>query len=111
MKVLFDHNVPHKLRHSLPGHEVSTAEAMGWAVLENGDLLKAAEEAGFELMVTCDQNLSYQQNLQGRQIAIVVLSTNNWNILKPNLQPVVAAVHAASPATFQFVAIPRRPLN
>ena len=106
--MLFDHNVPHKLRHSLAGHEVSTAEAMGWAVLESGDLLKAAEDAGFELMLTCDQNLSYQQNLRGRQLAIVVLSSNNWNILKRNLPPVVAAVNAARPGTFEFISVPRR---
>jgi len=89
VRLLFDHNVPHKLRPSLPDHEVSTAEAMGWAVLENGELLQAAEDAGFDVMVTCDQNLSYQQNLQGRKLALVVLSTNNWNLLKRDLSPVI----------------------
>lgn len=108
MKVLFDHNVPYKLRHSLLGHEVATAEAMGWAVLENGDLLKAGEENGFELMVTCDQNLSYQRNLRSRHLAIVVLSTNNWNTLKRSLPPIVVAVNAARAGTFEFVTIPRR---
>jgi hypothetical protein len=102
---LFDHNVPHKLRPSLPDHEVSTAEAMGWAVLENGELLQAAEDAGFELMVTCDQNLSYQQNLQGRKLALVVLSTNNWNLLKRDLPPVITAVNNAQPGSFQFIKI------
>ena len=105
MKLLFDHKVPHKLRHSLPDHEVSTAEAMGWAVLENGELLRAAENAGFDLMVTCDQNLSYQQNLRGRQLSLVVLSTNNWNHLKRDLDPVIAAVNEAQPGSFQFIKI------
>jgi predicted nuclease of predicted toxin-antitoxin system len=82
VKVLFDHNVPHKLRESLPEHEVRTADEMGWADLENGELLNAAEAAAFAVMVTCDKNLSYQQNLRGRKLALIVLSTNNWNILK-----------------------------
>jgi hypothetical protein len=105
VKVLFDHNVPHKLRHWLDVHDVSTAEAMGWAELENGQLLTASEDAGFAAMVTCDKNLSYQQNLSGRRLALVVLSTNNWNRLKLNLSPVIAAVDSASEGSFQYVEI------
>jgi predicted nuclease of predicted toxin-antitoxin system len=108
VKLLFDHNVPHKLRGSLPGHQVSTADEMGWTVLENGQLLEAAEVENFEVVVTCDQNISYQQNLQGRQLGLVVLSTNNWNVLKHNLQPVVEAVNAAARGSFQFVRITSR---
>jgi len=76
LKVLFDHNVPKKLRRALAAHEVSTAAEIGWATIENGDLLKLAESGGFDLLLTCDQNISYQQNLKGRQLALVVLSTN-----------------------------------
>jgi predicted nuclease of predicted toxin-antitoxin system len=100
VKLLFDHNVPHKLRHSLPGHAIQTADEMGWATLENGQLLQAAREAHLEILVTCDQNLSYQQNLQDRRLSLVVLSTNNWNALKQDLQPVVAAIDAASQGRF-----------
>ncbi len=103
MKVLFDHNVPHKLRRSLIGHDVSTAEVMGWAELENGDLLRAGEDAGFALMVTCDKNISYQQDLRDRRLALVVLSTNDWNIVKHRTQPIVAAVDAATEGSFQYV--------
>ena len=103
MKILFDHNVPHKLRRSLIGHEVSTAEAMGWAELENGDLLRAGEDAGFDLMMTCDKNIPYQQNLRGRRLAMVVLSMNNWNILKHRTEPIIAAVDAATEGSFQYV--------
>jgi predicted nuclease of predicted toxin-antitoxin system len=84
VKVLFDHNVPHKLRRFLPSHEVSTADEMGWAELENGQLLQAAQQAAFAAMVTGDKNLSYQQNLQGRSLSLIVLSTNNWNVIKLN---------------------------
>jgi hypothetical protein len=76
---------------------------MGWAELENGQLLRAAEDAGFELMVTCDQNISYQQDLRGRRLAPVVLSTNNWNVVKRITPPIVAAVDAASEGSFQYV--------
>ena len=68
MRVLFDHNVPHKLRHSLEKHEVTTADEIGWAELENGELLGAAEAEGFDVMVTGDKNLSCQQNLKGRKL-------------------------------------------
>ena len=101
MKVLFDHNVPQKTRGFLAGHKVSTAFEMGWAELENGELLKAAEDVGFEVMVTADKNLSYQQNLEGRRLALVVLSTNNWNLIKLQPERVYAAVNAAVPGSFQ----------
>ncbi len=71
MKVLFDHNVPHKLRRSMIAHEVKMADEMGWAELGNGDLLRAAERAGFALMVTGDKNLSFQQNLRLVELALV----------------------------------------
>ncbi len=103
MRVLFDHNVPHRLRTSLTGHEVTTADEMGWAELENGELLRAAEDCSFEVMVTADKNLAYQQNLAGRKLALVVLSTNNWNVLKRNIPLVVEAVSAAGAGSFQLV--------
>ena len=105
MKVLFDHNVPHKVRRFLEGHDVFLAEEMGWAELENGELLRAAEGACFAVMVTCDKNLSYQQNLQGRKLALVVLNTNNWNVLKLNLSPLLDAVNAVKPGSFEFVSL------
>ena len=103
MRILFDHNVPHKLRHFLVGHEVSTADEMGWAELENGELLRSAEEAGFAAMVTGDKNLSYQQNLSRRSLALIVLSTNNWNVVKLNSEAVVRALTLAQPGSFQMV--------
>jgi len=106
VKVLFDNNMPRQLRRSLSGHEVRTAREMLWALLENGDLLRAAEDAGFDVMVTGDKNLSYQQNLAGRKLALVVLSTNSWKIIQQNTGSVVDSVNAATTGSFDFVTIP-----
>jgi predicted nuclease of predicted toxin-antitoxin system len=103
VKVLFDHNVPHRLRYSLPAHEVNSADEMGWSELENGELMRAAELAGFVVMVTADQNISAQQNLHAVKLAMVVLNTNNWNVIKDNPGIVAAAVDAAKPGSFQVV--------
>jgi predicted nuclease of predicted toxin-antitoxin system len=105
VRVLLDHNVPHKLRDSLTDHEVATADEMGWSELENGELLQAAEDAGFAVMVTCDKNMAYQQNLQGRKLALIVLSTNNWNLLKHHSEAVVNAVAVATVGSFEVVTI------
>lgn len=103
MKVLFDHNVPHKLRRSLIGHDVYTADEMGWATLENGELLRAAEESGFAVIVTGDKNISCQQNLAGRKLALIVLENTDWNVIKPNPNPVAEALNSATPGSFQVV--------
>ena len=104
LKVLFDNNVPVPLRRHLLGHEVQTARQMGWHELENGDLLTAAEASGFEVMVTGDKNLSYQQNLLGRQLALVVLPTIDWNILKLKPGPIAAAIGRATKGSFEQMA-------
>jgi predicted nuclease of predicted toxin-antitoxin system len=103
VKVLFDHNVPHKLRHSLPDHQISTADELGWSELENGELLTMAERAAFDVMVTGDQNLTYQQNWTNRNLALVVLDTNNWNVIKLDTQAVALALGTASRGTIQVV--------
>jgi len=73
MKILFDQGTPVPLRQYLTGHSVTTAYEEGWSNLSNGDLLKFAEDNGYQLLVTTDRNLRYQQNLSDRQIVIVVL--------------------------------------
>ena len=88
MKVLFDANTPAPLAGSLRGHEVSLAVRLGWQRLKNGMLLDAAERAGFEVLVTCDQNIPYQQNFTDRKLSVIVLSTNDW----PTLRPVAARI-------------------
>jgi len=77
LKVLFDQGTPVPLRIELAAHRVSTAHELVWSTLENGELLAAAEEESFEVFVTTDTNLKYQQNLSNRKISIVVLSTTS----------------------------------
>ena len=106
MYVLFDQGTPAPLRSFLPGHRVATAPECGWGQIENGDLLSAAEAGGFEVLVTTDQNLRYQQNLSGRKISIVVLSTTNWPRIRPAAQAVAAAIDGLPPGSYVEVRIP-----
>ncbi len=83
MLVLLDNGTPRTLaRYLIDRHTVTAARARGWEELENGDLLREAEAAGFEVLVTTDRNLIYQQNLQGRKIAIVVLGLGRWSLIR-----------------------------
>lgn len=91
MKILFDANTPAPLAAFLKRHQVTRTDELGWQGLENGQLLDAAEQAGFAILVTCDQNVRYQQNLSGRSLALVVLSTNH----RPSLRLVAHKVATA----------------
>ena len=97
MKVLFDANTPAPLARCLRGHQVTRAEELGWKGLDNGALLDAAERAGFDVLLTCDQNVRYQQNLTGRRLAIVILSTNHWPSLRPVASRIATAIDFAQP--------------
>jgi hypothetical protein len=92
MLILLDHSTPAPLRCALKDHVVVEAVGRGWERLANGALLDAAEEAGFELLVTADKNIRYQQNLTGRKISIVVLGNAQWPVLRRFVERVVAAV-------------------
>lgn len=78
MRILFDQGTPVPLRRHLTQHEVATAFELGWAELTDAELLEAAEDGGFEVLVTTDQNLRYQQDLTRRRLAVIVLSTTSW---------------------------------
>jgi len=106
MLVLFDHGTPAPLRSFLSNHNVKKAKDLGWDTLENGQLLTAAEKAGFEVLLTTDKNIRYQQNLATRTIANVVLGNPQWPVLQRHVDRVVAAVNAARPATYVVVEIP-----
>ncbi len=107
MLVLFDNGTPRTLaRFLIDRHMVTEARARGWEELENGELLNEAEAAGFEVLVTTDKNLRYQQNLAGRKIAIVVLGQGRWTLIRPHVAQVVAAVNAALAGSFAEVDIP-----
>ena len=105
MNVLFDQGTPVPLRNHFPLHHVSTAYELGWSTLKNGELLAAAESNGFEVFVTTDTNLAYQQNLSNREIAIVVLSTTSWPRIQKSVAAIVSAIDAARPNSYQIVSI------
>jgi predicted nuclease of predicted toxin-antitoxin system len=107
MRILFDQGTPVPLRKALTNHEVTTAYERGWSELKNGELLNAAEEEGFDVFVTTDSNLKYQQNLQSRRIAIIVLTTTSWPRIRQAIETVVLAVDGASEGMYVEVAIPR----
>jgi hypothetical protein len=94
------------IRPYLTGHTVSTAFQMGWDKLKNGELLAAAEQAGFDLFLTTDKNMRYQQNFAARTIAIVVLGQQQWPHVRPHIERVVDATNAATPGSFIEVDIP-----
>ena len=108
MLVLLDHGTPRGIARALQGHIIKEAKAQGWDTLSNGDLLKVAEEAGFEVLLTTDTNLPYQQNLEGRKLAVVILSKNRWSLVRPMMQQIADAVNAARPGTCTIVDIPPR---
>lgn len=78
MRILFDNGTPNPIARSLAGHEVAFARRIGWHQLKNGELLRKAEDAGYQLLLTSDKNMRHQQNLAGRKIAIVVLGNQQW---------------------------------
>lgn len=100
MRILFDQGTPVPLRRHLSSHDVATAFELGWATFQNGDLLRAAEERGFEVLVTTDQNLGYQQNLTKRRIAVVVITTTSWPRIQGFLDTIVKAIESASPGSY-----------
>jgi len=106
MLVLFDQGTPRGIARWLLGHTVREAKSQGWDRLTNGELLNAAGQAGFDVLLTTDKNLRYQQNLDGRRIAIVVLGKGRWRLIRPVIESVVDAVNAAQPGSYTEVDIP-----
>jgi predicted nuclease of predicted toxin-antitoxin system len=110
LRILFDKNVPVGVRAFLQTHEVRTTVEIGWPdQLENGELLKKAEESGFDVMVTSDQNIRYQQNLTGRKLALVVLGSNIWPIVRTHAKSISATVDAAAAGSYEFIEMPLPP--
>ena len=108
MRILFDHGRLAPLSPFLEGHRVTKAKDAGWDKLNNGELLKAAEEAGFEVLLTTDKNIAAQQNLRGRAIAIVVLGNSQWRIVQRHVRKIADTVNAATPGSYSEVDIPFR---
>ena len=107
MLILFDHVTPSGIAQFLPGHTVTKAKGRGWDTLTNGELLAEAERAGFDVLLTADKNMRYQQNLRSRRIAVVVLSTPQWPAVRLHMETIAAAVEAATLGSYTEVEIPR----
>lgn len=105
MRILFDQGTPAPLRRALAGHDVVTVHEIGWSDLSNGDLLREAE-ARFDLLITTDQNLRYQQNLTGRKLAILALLTTNWPRLRQVAHQIARVVDSMRPGEYREFALP-----
>jgi hypothetical protein len=106
MRILFDHGTPSGIARSLAGHDVTEAIERGWHTISNGELLQVAEAAGFDLLLTTDKGIRYQQNLTGRKIAIVVLGNSTWRLVRRHLDRIALAVSEATPGSYSEVDIP-----
>lgn len=99
MKILFDECMPQPLRRRLADFEITTAQEMGWGRVKNGELLRRAEGV-FDAFMTSDQQLKHQQNLEGRRLAILVLSTNRWPVVKAKTAEIILAIQALKPGDY-----------
>ena len=105
MRILFDHGTPGPLRNHLPGHSVDRSAERGWELLENGKLIRKAEEEGYEIIVTTDQNMRHQQNLAGRKLAVVVLLSTAWPRVQQRTEEIRTAIEDIRPGSFAGVPI------
>ena len=105
MRILLDQGTPVAICDWLPGHFIRTAYMQGWSTLTNGELLRAAEEASFDVLLTTDMNLPHQQNLAGRRLAVVILTRNRWALIRRRSNEIAAAVISAKPGTYTLVEI------
>jgi len=110
LKILIDQNVSARLARLLTGHDATHASSMGWAELTNGDLLTAAETDAFEILITADKNIRYQQNLTGRRIALLVLGTNQLETLFANVERIRSAIDRAPAGGYMVIEFDRPPL-
>ena len=105
MRILFDQGTPAPLRRYLDGHVVDTAAERGWSDLDNGDLIDNAEQAGYDVLITTDQNLQYQQNLAARRLAVVVLLSTAWPKVLLRVEDVRIALDRIGPGELRDVPI------
>ena len=103
MRILFDEGVPRQLRQLLRPHMVLTSDATGWKGLKNGALLDAAEKHDFDILITNEKNLQYQQSLKKRRIAIIVLDRSKWPDVKLTVAKILDAINDAKPGSYTIV--------
>lgn len=99
MRILLDEQLPRQLAGVFTGHEAYTVQQQGWAGLTNGELLRRAEGAGFDVFLTADQSMEYQQNLRGSGLFVVVVAarSNNLEDLLPIMPSVLAEIEDSEP--------------
>jgi hypothetical protein len=97
LKILLDQNVPRPLARLLSGHDVKRAAELGWAELKNGMLLTAGENAGFDVLLSGDKTIPYEQNMTGRKIAVICMSDNHWPIVKDYVPAILQAIEQIPP--------------
>jgi hypothetical protein len=105
MRVLFDNGTPRGIAAALTEHVVEECRSRGWDSLSNGQLLDAADAAGFDVLLTTDRNMRHQQTLSGRKIAIVILSKGRWKLIRGRLALIATAIADAKPGRFTEVEI------
>jgi hypothetical protein len=107
LRILLDENLPTALARLLTGHQVETVRSMGWLGIANGALLDRAERHGFEAMVTSDRSIRRQNRMEGRKLALVVISHNDWPTLEAHVERILLALNAVTPASYREVALER----
>ena len=105
MRILFDQGTPVPLREHLAGHVVDTAFERGWSTLRNGDLLDRAESAGYDVLITTDQNLPHQQNLSERNLAILVLLAASWPRVQRRIDEILSALERVAVGEYLEVVV------
>ena len=106
MKILFDNGTPKPIARTLNGHDVKFARQIGWHELENGELIQQAEAAGYDMLLSTDKNIRYQQDLSGRRIELVVIGNSPWPMVRQHLDKISEAVNASTPGSYIEVFIP-----
>jgi hypothetical protein len=105
MSILVDQGTPVPLRQHLASHRVDTAFERGWSTVSNGKLLEVAEQEGYALLFTTDQNLRYQQRLADRHLAIIVLLSTSWPRIQRRIEAIQAAVERVVPGGYEEIAL------
>jgi hypothetical protein len=108
LKILLDNGVPEGLRKALRPHLVLAARTLNWQTLSNGALLNAAEREGFDVLLTSDKNMAYQQNLKGRRICVLALSDSRWPNIKLRTGVVMTALETVTAGQFRVIEIEKR---
>ena len=105
MKILFDQGTPLPLRRSLTGHTVDIPSRKGWSRLRNGNLLDVAEQESYQVLITMDRSLRYQQNLAHRSVSIIVLMKASWPRIRRHVQEIANVVNSIEPGQVMEIEI------